>query len=360
MVGMVSSRRVAMMAGGTGGHVFPALAVASALRDRGHEVTWIGTAKGLESRVVPDNGFALDYVKVSGLRGSGLARLLAAPLVLSRAMWQAAGILRRRRPDLVVGMGGFVTGPGGVVARILGLPLVIHEQNAVPGLTNRILARLASRVLCAFPGTFPGRAVVTGNPVRPEIASLPAPGDRFGQRDGLPLRILVTGGSLGAVALNELVPQAIARLAPEARPEVRHQAGRGKAEGARAAYGRAGVPADVSEFIDDVAEALGWADLVICRAGALTISELAAAGVGAVLVPYPYAVDDHQTANAGVLSRAGAAVVMQQQDLTPASLANWLTARDRPALLEMARQARACALPEATQRVAAICEEVMA
>jgi UDP-N-acetylglucosamine--N-acetylmuramyl-(pentapeptide) pyrophosphoryl-undecaprenol N-acetylglucosamine transferase len=349
-----------MMAGGTGGHVFPALAVASALRERGHEVSWIGTAKGLEARVVPDNGFALDVVQVRGLRSSGLARLLAAPLVVTRAMWQAAGILRRRRPDLVVGMGGFATGPGGVVARLLGLPLVVHEQNAVPGLTNRILSRLATRVLCAFPGTFAGRAVVTGNPVRPEIASLPAPEDRFGQRGGLPLRILVMGGSLGAAALNELVPQAIARLAGEARPEVRHQAGRGKADAARAAYDRAAVSAEVSEFIDDVAEALAWADLVICRAGALTISELAAAGVGAVLVPYPYAVDDHQTANAGVLNQAGAAVVMQQQDLTPASLADWLTARDRPALLEMARQARACALPEATQRVAAICEEVMA
>lgn len=352
--------RVAMMAGGTGGHVFPALAVATALRDRGHEVTWIGTATGLEARVVPEHGFDLDFIKVQGLRSSGVLRLVMAPLVIARAMWQAFGILRRRRPSLVVGMGGFVTGPGGVMARLLGLPLVIHEQNAVPGLTNRLLARIATRVLTAFAGTFPARdSLVTGNPVRAEITSLAPPGDRFARRQG-PLRLLIMGGSLGALALNENLPQALALLPAEVRPVVRHQAGRGKAEAARAAYQQAGVAAEVTEFIADVAEALAWADLAVCRSGALTVSELAAAGLGAVLVPYPYAVDDHQSANARVLAEAGGAMVVQQRDLSPQSLADWLARQDRESLLDMAQRARACAAPDATARVVGACEEVMA
>lgn len=353
-----SSKSVIMMAGGTGGHVFPALAVARDLRGRGHAVTWMGTAEGLEARVVPPQQFELDLIRVQGVRSSGLRRLLAAPFVIGRAMWQALGVLRRRRPALVVGMGGFVTGPGGVMARLLGVPLVIHEQNAAPGLTNRWLARIATRVLAAFPGAFPSPDAVTGNPVRAEIVAVPPPAERFEGRTG-PLRVLVMGGSLGAQALNERVPEALALLPRPLVPEVRHQAGRGKAESARAAYDAAGVDAIVGEFIEDVAEALGWADLVICRAGALTVSELAAVGVASVLVPYPYAVDDHQSANARVLSDAGAAVLMQQRDLTAQSLADWLAGRDRNDLQAMAERARACAVPDATDRVADICEEVM-
>ena len=361
MVTSSTVRSITMMAGGTGGHVFPALAVAEVLRARGHEVTWIGTAAGIESRLVPEHGFELDVIQVKGVRSSGVARLVAAPLVVARAMWQALGILRRRRPSLVVGMGGFATGPGGLVARLLGMPLVIHEQNAIPGLTNRLLSRVATRVLEAFEATFPERlaAEATGNPVRAEITALPAPEARFAGRDG-PLRLLVTGGSLGAQALNDLLPATIATVPARQRPVVRHQAGRGKADATRAAYADAGVEAEVTEFIADMAEALGWADLVVSRSGALTVSELASAGVGAVLVPYPYAVDDHQTANAKVLSRAGAAVVFQQADLTASQLAGWLGAKDRDGLREMAVRARGCARPGAAERVAAVCEEEMA
>ena len=361
MVTGAGARRVTVMAGGTGGHVFPALAVAQALRERGHEVTWLGTAEGLEARVVPDRGFPLDFIKVKGVRSSGLARLASAPLVVVRAMWQAMRVLRQRQPALLIGMGGFVSGPGGLVGRLLGLPLVIHEQNAVAGLTNRLLARVATRVLAAFPGAFPAaaRVAVTGNPVRPEIAALEDPATRFHARQG-PLRVLVMGGSLGAQALNEVVPAAIALIPADRRPQVRHQAGRGKADATRAAYATSGVEAGVTAFIDDVAEALGWADAVVCRAGALTVSELAAAGIGSVLVPYPYAVDDHQTANARVLGHADAATVIQQGELTPERLADWLLQHDRPSLQRMAERARGCAVPDAVERVVAACEEVMA
>ncbi len=361
MVSLDNNRRVAMMAGGTGGHVFPALAVAQALRDRGHEVSWIGTAAGLEARLVPDRGFELDEIDVKGVRGSGVLRLVTAPLVVTRAMWQAFRILRRRRPSVVVGMGGFATGPGGLTARLMGLPLVIHEQNAIPGLTNRLLSRIATRVLAAFEGTFGNKAdvQVTGNPVRPEITALPPPEVRFAGREG-PLRLLVTGGSLGAQALNQQVPAAIGLLAEDLRPDIRHQAGRGKADGAKADYGQAGVAAEVTEFIDDMAEALAWADVVICRAGALTVSELAAVGVGSLLVPYPYAVDDHQTANARVLVQAGAAGLMQQSDMTARDLAEWLTDHGRDDLRRMAVAARGCATPDAVMRAVEACEEVMA
>ena len=361
MVTAGAGRRVAVMAGGTGGHVFPALAVAQALRERGHEVSWVGTARGLEARLVPAQGFPLDFIQVKGLRGSGIARIVSAPLVVVRAMWQAKRVLRRRRPALVIGMGGFVSGPGGVVARLLGVPLIIHEQNAVAGLTNRLLARMATRVLAAFPGTFPGarREAVTGNPVRPAIIALAAPAARFSVREG-GLRVVVMGGSLGALALNEILPRAIALMPAEGRPLVLHQAGRGKAEATRVAYGAAGVEAEVTEFIDDVAGALGWADVAICRAGALTVSELAAAGVGSVLVPYPFAVDDHQTANAQVLGRAKAAAVIQQRQLTAGWLADWLMRHDRRSLQRMAERARGCPVPDAVDRVVAVCEEVMA
>jgi UDP-N-acetylglucosamine--N-acetylmuramyl-(pentapeptide) pyrophosphoryl-undecaprenol N-acetylglucosamine transferase len=355
--------RVLIMAGGTGGHVFPALAVARCLREQGVEVTWLGTRRGLESRLVPEAEFPIDYISVTGLRGKGLAGWLLAPLRLSLALVQALGICRRRRPGAVLGLGGFVTGPGGVAAWLLRRPLVIHEQNAVAGLTNRLLARLARRVLEAFPGSFPSgiRAEETGNPVRADIAALPTPAQRFADRHD-PLRILIIGGSLGAQALNETVPAALAKLSAEAPIQIRHQAGQGKDVATQAAYAAAGIEAEVSPFIEDMSAALGWADLVICRAGALTVSELATAGLGAVLVPYPHAVDDHQTRNGLYLSEAGAARLLPQSELSAEVLAGILldvVSGGREGLLKMAEAARRMARLDATRKVAGACLEVM-
>jgi UDP-N-acetylglucosamine--N-acetylmuramyl-(pentapeptide) pyrophosphoryl-undecaprenol N-acetylglucosamine transferase len=353
--------RVMVMAGGTGGHVFPALAVAQHLKALGCEVSWLGTPNSFEARTVPQYGFDIDWVDSFRLRGQGAATLLLAPFRLLRAMLQAWRVLRRRRPQVVLGMGGFVTGPGGLMSRLARIPLVIHEQNTVPGLTNRYLARIARRVFEAFPGSFPAgiRAEAVGNPVRAEIVALPAPAERATDRQG-PCRLLVLGGSLGAQALNETLPQAIALLPAHRRYEVQHQAGRGKAESTRAAYAEAGVEAKVSDFLLDMAEAYGWADLVICRAGALTVSELTAAGVAAILVPYPHAVDDHQTRNARFLSEAGAARLLPQSELTAESLAVLLGVYcdDRARLLAMAEQARGLARTHATERVAEACMEV--
>lgn len=353
--------RIGVMAGGTGGHVFPALAVAETLRAQGMQVFWIGTPRGMESRLVPQHGFELEPVHVEGLRGKGPAQVLGAPLKLLAALWQAAQILRRRAPSVVLGMGGFASGPGGLAARVLGLPLVIHEQNRVPGLTNQWLARVATRVFEGFPGSFPParRAIATGNPVRPSIVALPPPGERLSGRGG-PGCLLVLGGSLGAQALNEMVPKALALIPEGARPQVRHQAGRQTLELARQAYGEAGVAAEVTPFIDDMAEAYGWADLVVCRAGALTVSELAGAGLGAILIPYPHAVDDHQTGNARFLVDARAARLVHQRDLSAAALAAQLQAllSDRTALLQMAEAARSLAHPDAAQRIATACWEL--
>jgi UDP-N-acetylglucosamine--N-acetylmuramyl-(pentapeptide) pyrophosphoryl-undecaprenol N-acetylglucosamine transferase len=351
------------MAGGTGGHVFPALAVAGLLREQGMGVFWIGTRRGMEARLVPEKGFPMEWLSVEGLRGKGWRQILAAPFRLAVALRQAAGILRRRRPDLVLGMGGFASGPGGLVAGVLGIPLVIQEQNRVPGLTNRWLSRIAARVFEAFPGSFPeGRGAVTsGNPVRPEILALPHPKERFSGRAG-PKRLLVVGGSLGAKVLNETLAGAVAALSPADRPQILHQAGELTLETARTAYAEAGVEAEVTPFIADMATAYAWADLVVCRAGALTVSELAAAGVGAILVPYPYAVDDHQTGNARYLADAGAALLLPQIALSSASLrealAGLLGAPGR--LLAMAEAARARARPDATARIAQACWEVAA
>jgi UDP-N-acetylglucosamine--N-acetylmuramyl-(pentapeptide) pyrophosphoryl-undecaprenol N-acetylglucosamine transferase len=306
------SRPVLIMAGGTGGHVFPALALARLLRARSREVIWLGTQRGLEARVVPAENFPIEWLSVGGLRGKGVATLLAAPWRLLRALWQALAIVRRHKPAVVVGMGGFVTGPGGLAAWLCRRPLLIHEQNAIAGFTNRCLAPLAREVLTAFPGAFGARqrTRLIGNPVREDIAALPAPAARMAGRCGA-IRLLVVGGSLGAMRLNQTVPQAIASLAAAGgnplQFEIRHQAGEKHIDAARAAYAGAGVAGDVSAFIADMAQALGWADLVICRAGALTIAELSAAGAASVLVPYPHAVDDHQTHNAGFLVEAGAA-----------------------------------------------------
>jgi UDP-N-acetylglucosamine--N-acetylmuramyl-(pentapeptide) pyrophosphoryl-undecaprenol N-acetylglucosamine transferase len=345
---------VLIMAGGTGGHVFPALAVARLLRERRCEVVWVGTQRGLEARVVPANGFTIEWLSVTGLRGKGFMTWLLAPWRLTVAVLQALGVLRRRKPAVVLGVGGFVTGPGGLAAWLMRRPLLIHEQNAIAGLTNRWLARLAREVLEAFPGSFPSgvQARCIGNPVRREIAALPAPETRFAYRSG-PIRVLVIGGSLGAARLNLQMPRALALMPNAARPEVRHQAGERGFEEARQAYAQAGVLAHVEPFIEDMASAYGWADLVVCRAGAITVSELAAAGLGAILVPFPAAVDDHQTHNARFLTETGAAVLIADRDLEAERLCAELTrlTADRGQLLEMARRARSRALPNAADEL---------
>ncbi|MCP3661201.1 MAG: undecaprenyldiphospho-muramoylpentapeptide beta-N-acetylglucosaminyltransferase [Gammaproteobacteria bacterium] len=355
--------RVMIMAGGTGGHVYPALAVAAELRKRGSEVFWLGTPKSFEAGVVPQHGIEMALITISGLRGNGLKGWLQAPYKLLKAMNQAARIMRQIRPDIVLGMGGFVSGPGGLVARLLGLPLVIHEQNAVPGLTNQLLSRVASRVLEAFPGSFvAGRnAIKTGNPVRADIIGIAPPDVRLSRGDGR-MRLLVLGGSQGAQAINQVLPEALAKMPERLRPQVRHQAGRDKFEPTLQAYRQAGVSADVQPFIEDMAATYGWADLVICRAGALTVAELGAVGVGSVLIPFPYAVDDHQTRNAHYLADEGAAILVQQEQLNGEVLSELLIrlADDPKQRMKMAQVARSLGLPVATGQVADICEEVAA
>ncbi len=355
---------IMIMAGGTGGHVFPALAVANELRARGAEVFWLGTRNGLEAKVVPEAGIDIEWISISGLRGKGVIGWLLAPFRLAKAIAQSIEVIFRRRPMAVLGMGGFVSGPGGLVTWLLRKPLLIHEQNAIAGLTNKLLAKRANKVMEAFPGTFKGLKTVIslGNPVRKEIAELPEPAERFAGREGK-LRVLVIGGSLGAQALNETVPQAIAQIDEAQRPEVFHQAGQRNIEAAREQYDACAVEAKVEPFIADMAEAYAWADVVICRSGALTVCELAAAGVGAVLVPFPFAVDDHQTANGRYLAGAGAAELVQQSALTAEKLSEILQGfvvdcqSGRERLLAMANKARALAKPESTRQVADLCLE---
>jgi UDP-N-acetylglucosamine--N-acetylmuramyl-(pentapeptide) pyrophosphoryl-undecaprenol N-acetylglucosamine transferase len=351
--------KIMVMAGGTGGHVFPALAVAQVLRARGHDVVWMGAPSSFESRVVPQQGFQIEFIRVQGLRGKGLGRWFSAPLLLLRALCDALAVLRRQQPQVVLGMGGFAAGPGGFAAWMTKRPLVIHEQNAAAGLTNRLLARLARRVLEAFPQTFSGARTV-GNPVRRGFAELPDPQQRIAAREGS-AHLLVLGGSQGARALNEMVPAALAQLPEASRPLVRHQAGR-TLEVAKAAYGAAEVEADVTAFIDDMPAAYSWADLVVCRAGASTVAELAAAGCAAILVPFPHAVDDHQTRNGEYLVRAGAAVLVQEKDLNPSRLAALLgeLLNDRVRLAAMAQRARAAAWPNAVDAIAESCLELAA
>ena len=350
-----------IMAGGTGGHVFPALALARELRARSWQVVWLGTRRGLEARLVPAEQIAVEWLSVSGLRSKGALVWLTAPLKLSRALLQALAVIRRRRPALVVGLGGFVAGPGGVAAWLLRRPLLIHEQNAIAGFTNRCLAHLARRVLTAFPGSFAPQlhARVVGNPVRREIAELPPPSQRFALRQG-PIRLLVVGGSQGATRLNAIVPFALARLAAGQQIEVQHQSGERWIEAAKRNYAEAGVTARLQPFIEDMAAAYGWADLVIGRAGALTISELAAAGVGAILVPFPAATDDHQTRNAAFLVDGGAAVMIAERELSAERLAAELVrmCNGRGRLLAMAERARALAKPRAAQELADACAEL--
>jgi UDP-N-acetylglucosamine--N-acetylmuramyl-(pentapeptide) pyrophosphoryl-undecaprenol N-acetylglucosamine transferase len=354
----MSAAPILIMAGGTGGHVFPALAVAQALRQRDEDVVWLGTATGLEARIVPAAGIPLDRIRVRGLRRKGILNWLAAPFSLLRSLVEALRVLNRRKPRVVLGMGGFASGPGGLAAWMLRRPLVIHEQNAAAGLTNRLLARIAREVLEAFPGSFsPGvKARSVGNPVRPEIFALDNPEQRLGEHTGH-LRVLVLGGSQGALVLNQCVPEALAILPVSSRPEVWHQAGSGTLDAAIDAYRRVDIPARVDAFIDDIASAYDWADVVICRAGALTVSELAAAGLAAVLVPYPSAVDDHQTLNAAFLVNAGAAVLLPQAEFTAERLAEEIErcARDRQLLIDRACAARSLARPNATAELVETC-----
>ncbi len=353
--------RILIMAGGTGGHVYPALAVAEYLRQQNVSVSWLGTRKGLEARVVARAGFPLYTISVGGLRGKGLGGWLLAPLRLNLALLQALRILVRLRPHAVLGMGGFVTGPGGVAAFILGRALLIHEQNAIAGLTNRLLGRIADKVMAAFPGAFrkTRRVEIVGNPVRESIARLPAPDERFAMRKGR-LNLLVIGGSLGALALNETLPAALENFDAAHRPHVWHQTGVGKQAAGEADYEQRGIEAKLMEFIEDMDAAYAWADLVICRAGALTVSELAVAGGGSILVPYPHAVDDHQSANARFLVRVGAAKLLPQTQLSADSLYRMLSElmkKGRQGLLKMAMAARGAAMPGATRLVAKRCLE---
>ena len=345
-----------VMAGGTGGHIFPGIAVAEELRAQGWRIVWMGNPDGMEARIVPQRGYETAWVRFGALRGKGLLRKLLLPVNLLSGFWQALRALRRLEPDVVLGMGGYITFPGGMMASLLGRPLVLHEQNSVAGLANRVLAKVADRVLSGFPEVM-DNAEWLGNPVRADITAVLPPTERYAGRSG-PLRVLVVGGSLGAAALNETVPQALARLEPEARPIVVHQAGERQIEALRAAYARVQVEGELRPFIDDMAAAYADADLVICRAGALTVAELAAAGVASLLVPFPHAVDDHQTGNARFLADRGAAYLLPQTELSPDRLAGILSSLDRGRLLNMAEHARALAKPLAAAAVAHVCAEL--
>jgi UDP-N-acetylglucosamine--N-acetylmuramyl-(pentapeptide) pyrophosphoryl-undecaprenol N-acetylglucosamine transferase len=352
-------RTVLIMAGGTGGHVFPALAAARVLRERGFEPVWLGTKKGLEAKLVPPAQIEIEWISMSGLRGKGAATLLLAPFKVAMAIWQSLQVIRRRKPVVVLGAGGFVAGPGGVAAWLTRRPLVIHEQNAVAGMTNRMLSHLARRVLEAFPSSFPSgtRAEQVGNPVRREIAALAPPAQRFDARQG-PLRMLVIGGSQGAAKLNAAVPAALATIDVASRPVVIHQAGERHIDVARQTYEKHGVKADVRAFIDDMAEAYSWADVVVCRSGALTVSELAAAGLPAIFVPFAAAVDDHQTLNAKFLVDAQAGISIAERDLTPERLSQELKKLlngGREQLKAMAIRARSVAITDADVRLADAC-----
>ncbi len=351
-------RTALVMAGGTGGHIFPGLAVAEELRTRGWNVHWLGTPGSMESRIVPPQGFAFDPIDFSGVRGKGLATLALLPLRLLRAFWQALAVVRRVRPDVVVGLGGYVTFPGGMMAVLCGKPLVVHEQNSVAGLVNKVLAGVADRVFTAFPGALRKGAWV-GNPLRTAFTRQADPQARFAGRSG-PLRLLVVGGSLGAKALNDIVPQALALIPAERRPVVTHQSGATQIGALRANYAAAGVEAVLTPFIDDTATAFAEADLIVCRAGASTVTEIAAVGAAAVFVPFPHAVDDHQTANARFLADAGGGWLVQQRDLSAEALAQLLQNTEREALLERALKAKTMQKIHATREVANACEELTA
>lgn len=354
-------KNILIMAGGTGGHIYPALAVADCLQEKGFNLFWLGTDKGLETNVVPKHGYPLLTVNVSGVRGKGLARLLFMPIMLLIALIQALSIMIKVRPVAVLGMGGFASGPGGIAAWLLRIPLLIHEQNAIAGLTNKLLAPFAVSVMAAFPGAFKEstKITITGNPVRADIARLPKPEARHMHSDARLIKVLVLGGSLGAKTLNDVVPESLLGLSNDYEIEVKHQCGEKHYATTNTVYTGSNIKAEVTAFIDDMASAYAWADIVVCRAGALTIAELAACGVGSILIPFPFAVDDHQTANANYLSSEGAAVLLQETQLNVEKLREvflrLLHAPDQ--LLQMAIKARLLAKPDATKLVANLCME---
>jgi UDP-N-acetylglucosamine--N-acetylmuramyl-(pentapeptide) pyrophosphoryl-undecaprenol N-acetylglucosamine transferase len=352
----VISPVILIMAGGTGGHIMPGLAVADVLRDRGWTVRWLGHPEKMEGKLVPARGYELCPLRFAGLRGKGFVDQLKAPFRFMRALKQAWGHFTRVKPNVVLGMGGYVAFPGGVVSALRAKPLVLHEQNAIAGMTNKYLSHFARRVLSGFPGALSGAEVV-GNPVRDEVVRLAEPSERYGQRSGA-LRVLVVGGSLGATTLNTVLPQAFAQMPSQTRPIVTHQAGAQHIDALERTYADVGVQAHCIAFIDDMASALGQTDLLICRAGAMTVAEVSAAGVAALFVPFPFAVDDHQTANAKFLTDAGAGWVLQQKDMTAERLAQWLSLRTREELSGVAQRARTHAQPHAAQRIADICEEL--
>lgn len=348
------SRTILVMAGGTGGHIFPALAVAEKMRERGWRVVWLGNPDGMEARLVPQHGFEMVWVKFAALRGKGLLRKLLLPLNLLKGFWQAQKAIRDVQPNVVLGMGGYITFPGGMMASLFGKPLVVHEQNSVAGLANRVLAGVADKIVTGFPEVLK-KGVWAGNPVRPEIARIAPPAERFAERSGA-LRLLVIGGSLGAQVLNEMVPQGMALLGENEQPQIVHQAGEKHIEALKANYAAVGVQAHCVSFIEDMAGAYEWADLVICRSGALTVAELAAAGVASILVPFPHAVDDHQSGNARFLVNVGGAFLLPQNELTAEAIA-LIRNYSRSQLLEMAEKARSLAKPDATDEVANLCAE---
>ena len=345
-----------IMAGGTGGHIFPGLAVAEVMRERSWNVVWLGNPKGMEATLVPQRGIEMKAVRFSGLRGKGLVTAVLLPLHLLRACWQSLRAIRAVDPAVVLGLGGYITFPGGLMAALLGRPLVLHEQNSVAGLANKVLAKIADRIMVGFPGAM-SSARWSGNPVSAAISAIDPPDVRYGGRTG-PLRVLVVGGSLGAQVFNQVVPNAFGLMLPERRPRIVHQSGGAQLESLQANYRNAAVDADTVPFIEDMATAYRDADLVIARAGAMTVSEIACAGVASILVPYPHAVDDHQTGNARFLSESGAAFLIPQSELTPSGLASLISQLRRPALAVMAGKARALGKRDAAQGVADACETV--
>jgi UDP-N-acetylglucosamine--N-acetylmuramyl-(pentapeptide) pyrophosphoryl-undecaprenol N-acetylglucosamine transferase len=350
------SKCALVMAGGTGGHIFPGLAVAEALRERGWRVHWLGNQSGMEGKLVPPRGFAFESIDFGGVRGKGPLTLALLPLRLLKAFWQSIVVVRRVQPDVVIGLGGYITFPAGMMGVLLGKPLVLHEQNSVAGMANKVLSGVADRVYTAFPGVMK-KAQWVGNPLRSAFLQQPPPAQRFAGRSG-PLRLLVVGGSLGARALNEIVPQALARIPLAQRPQVIHQSGATQIDALRANYTAAGVQAELTPFIEDTAQAYAAADLIVCRAGASTVTEIAAVGAAAIFVPFPAAVDDHQTANARFLVDQGAGLLLPQKDMTPERLAELLQTTDRGTLLQWAQQARTLAKTDATAQVVAACEEL--
>ena len=354
----MSQKTALIMAGGTGGHIFPGLAVAEELRARGWRVHWLGAPGSMESRIVPQHGFPLELIDFSGVRGKGLATLALLPLRLLRAFWQALQVVRRVQPDVVVGLGGYITFPGGMMGVLCGKPLVLHEQNSVAGMANKVLAGVADRVFTAFPGVLK-KAQWVGNPLRAAFTRQAAPSERFAGRTG-PLRLLVAGGSLGAQALNDIVPRALALIPAADRPLVTHQSGATQIDALRANYQAAGVQAELTPFIDDTASAFAAADIIVCRAGASTVTEIAAVGAAAVFVPFPFAVDNHQTTNARFLVNAGGGWLVQQSDLTPEGLAKMLLNSERTALVDIAEKAKNMQKINATREVVAACEELSA